>query len=172
MRLPLGSFAAVAIALVACSSTTTGTGGGGTGSGSGGGGGGGGGRRVAVDAVAFCERYSGECGQTELTRAECEQNFGLLRVTLECSQLLQVASCEELAEDGGAVDATCFPACTAPGAQTCNGDGTLTLCSDQARTLVVDCDATCANVAASTYTGTCGTSYAGETSEQDKCWCD
>lgn len=163
--------AAVSLALLAaaagCSSTTTGTGGGSDGSSGGSGTG-----RVSLDAAAMCERYLDECKQTSLDRVTCVKSFSILRVTPECASMLDAATCEELEADGSTVDKACFPSCSTPGQARCNGDDTITICSDAGRSLVSDCTATCRVALSKSYTGVCGKSYGGETATTDKCWCE
>jgi hypothetical protein len=147
---------ALASLVVACSSSSTPTGSSSD--------------RVAIDTTSACNKMINECKQA-ITQADCELSFEFLRVTPECANLFNTASCQDLTANGSSFEDTCFPKCTTPGSQTCNGDGTITICSDQSRTLIGDCAATCQKVLNKSYSGTCGTSYAGQTSDKDKCWC-
>lgn len=148
---------AFASVLFACSSSSTGSGAGGGAHGN------------PVDAPSVCNRLVGECKQP-ITQAQCEQTFGVLLVSADCQAKFNSATCEEINQSGSGFDETCFPDCTAPSTQTCNGDGTITICSDEKRTLVADCAATCKSVS-KTYSGTCGKSFGAQTATSDKCWC-
>ena len=148
--------------LFACSSTSSGTGGAGS-------------NRVALDATTLCNKLIDECKQT-ITQETCDRAFAVMRVTPECSTKLSASTCDELKTTFDGTDETCFPACTAPDTQSCNGDGTITSCSDAGRTLVLDCQATCekASNPPKSFTGTCGLSHNGQQSSdgKEKCWCN
>lgn len=151
--LAVGLFALVGLA---CSSTSSGSGGG-----SG---------LVTIDTASVCGRLINECHQT-ISQAQCEQTFGIVRVSQACVDKFNSATCEEIGQTGSDFDETCFPNCDAKGTQTCNGDGTVTICSDEGRTLIGDCAATCQKILNKSYSGTCGKSFGGQTSDKDKCWC-
>lgn len=158
MRARFASLALTAV-LFACSSSTSGSGGGGS-------------NAVAIDTAKVCDKLLNECKQS-LTQAQCEQTFGILRVSADCAAKFDSATCAEISQSGSDFDEACFPNCTAPGTQTCNGDGTITICSDESRTLVADCAATCqkATNPPTTFSGTCGKTFGAQSADRDKCWC-
>ena len=148
------------VLLIACSSSTSGSGGGGN--------------RASLDAGALCDKLINECKQA-ITPAQCDLVLSVVRVTPECATKINASSCEALNASLNGQDDECFPACTTPGGQTCNGDGTITTCSSSSRTLILDCAATCqkATNPPKTFSGTCGTSFNGQQSGdgEEKCWC-
>ena len=150
----------------ACTTTTTGTG---TGTGTGT-------ARVALDGEALCDRYVNTCGGAEVPYNECVDTYTLLRVAPACVDAMNALTCEELLSDSeSSADAVCSPPCSTEGSQSCNGDGTISMCvrsksSGDLRTLTVDCSALCA-ANTLTFSGICGTTYEGVTDEKQKCWC-
>ena len=148
----------VGVLLIACSSSTSGSGS----------------DRASLDANALCDKLINECKQT-ITPASCDLVLSVMRVTPECATKINAASCDVLAVSFNGNDDECFPPCTTPGTQSCNGDGTLTTCSNSSRTLVLDCAATCqkATNPPKTFSGTCGTSFGAQQSDdgKEKCWC-
>jgi hypothetical protein len=126
--------------------------------------------RVALDANAFCNKAVTSCGTGKAKLSECLAAFAAVRVSPECADALLNASCSDLASTTSSVDSICFPPCSTPGT-TCNGDGTLSICGNASKTLVYDCKTSCSTVSGNTWTGICGKSAEGKTSEQDKCWC-
>lgn len=148
------------VVLLACSSSTSGSGGASN--------------RTALNAGALCDKLINECKQS-ITPASCDLVLSVVRVTPECATKINSASCEVLNTSFNGQDDECFPACTNPGGQTCNGDGTITTCSSSSRTLILDCAATCqkATTPPKTFSGTCGTSFGNQHSQdgEEKCWC-
>lgn len=151
--------------ILACSSTTTVTGTTG---------------RVALDGDILCTRAKacGDAGVSASSTDNCIKAFKLLRVTPACADALNAATCEELQADHPAFEPTCFPSCSEKNT-TCNGDSTITSCSASEsnptvfKLYVFDCNETCTSVlgGASTWSGTCGKTYSGQTGASDKCWC-
>lgn len=133
-------------------------------------------KRVALDAQAFCDRYIGECGATEVTMDECVQTSTVLRVAPACRDAMNTTTCDELLADDSSAEKLCFPSCSAEGSQKCNGDGTITTCvasasSGALRTYVLDCAAVCTTSGFESWSGVCGTAYQGQAADEDKCWC-
>jgi hypothetical protein len=134
--------------------------------------------RVAIDANAVCNRDVNTCGDTTSTVDQCFKTMSVLRVTQECVDAIDAASCSDLKSDNPTFAATCFPPCSVS-STTCNADGTLSAChadsSGNLTTVVVDCAAGCRNSVVSgvvgTWTGVCGKSYQGRTDSKDLCWC-
>jgi len=127
--------------------------------------GGGGATSAAAAASQFCATAT-SCGQTV---SMCQGLFSALLLSESCQQDLENVTCAQLAAPSPpAWWSSCFPPCTGSGS-TCNGDSTITICSDDA-TLLVDCSGVCA-AESLTYTGTCATSYGSQTSTTPKCWC-
>jgi hypothetical protein len=146
--------------LLACSSTSTGSGGGGA-------------HGSPLDVGTACNKFVNECKQP-ITQAQCEATFGVLLVSADCANKVNTATCQEITQSGSSFDETCFPNCTSPDTQTCNGDGTITICSKDSRTLVADCAATCEKAVSppAKWTGTCGKQFGTQPpSDKDKCWC-
>ncbi|MBN9161784.1 MAG: hypothetical protein J0I07_12530, partial [Myxococcales bacterium] len=65
---------------------------------------------------------------------------------------------------------TCFPPCSGTLA-TCNGDGSLTVCTTAGTTNVLDCEQACKADRGRAYSGTCGLSYGVQVSDRPQCWC-
>lgn len=156
----LASSCVLGVMLLACSSSTSGSGGGSN--------------RVGVDSASLCDKLINECKQS-ITPASCDVVLSVVRVTPECATKLGSAACDVLNASFAGNDDECFPSCTNPGGQTCNGDGTITTCSTSSRSFVLDCEATCQKVSnpPKTFSGTCGTSFGAQQSEdgKEKCWC-
>jgi hypothetical protein len=135
---------------------------------------------VALDAQAFCNKDVTTCGDTSTgTVDECQANAALLRVTQSCAALINGATCDDLLNPTSSFANTCFPPCKTPG-NTCDVDGkTITDCegdssdggTSTSRSIIIDCAAGCQSQSL-TYTGTCGTSFDGQTSDTPQCWCD
>jgi hypothetical protein len=128
--------------------------------------------RVAFDGNQFCSRLVTECQDTSVTVADCQTVFQALLVTQACASGLPNASCADLENDQSAITLECFPKCSTPGVITCNGDGTVTKCTDQGAKSVVDCARLCQAVAKAQWSGVCGKTYQTQTSDNDKCWCE
>ncbi len=119
-----------------------------------------------VDAKSLCDLVT-QCGAST-SLDDCEASIGALLVSDSCQSGLDKATCSDL-DDNAALEETCFPKCTSPGTTHCNGSYA-TQCNDSGRTYNVDCAAAC-TASSMTYTGTCGSSYQGLTSDKDQCWC-
>ncbi len=124
---------------------------------------------VPIDTTVLCPKLVDECAQP-LTAPGCKKQYGSLRVTATCAAAIKTANCTDLGSTSSAVSASCFPPCTGTLA-TCNADGTITLCTDTGASQVADCTASCIAEGYSIWTGTCGTTYEGQTSAQAQCWC-
>jgi hypothetical protein len=117
-------------------------------------------------ATQFCSKVS-SCGGAI---AMCQADFSAVVVSPSCQDMLANVSCADLsAATPPAWWTSCFAPCSASSQPTCNGDGTVTTCSEGS-TLVLECTGVCSALSL-TYTGTCGTSYNGQTSATAKCWC-
>jgi len=141
------------LALVACSGSTEGTGEP---------------TRQALDVPAFCAKLIDECKDTSVTKADCESTFTSLRVSPECANGFSSAACVDVSKRGG----LCFPSCTA-NAQACNGDGTITTCTTDGRSITLDCAGVCTS-SNKKFTGTCADSYGTQKSVdgRPRCWCE
>lgn len=149
---------------------TPGANNGGGNSGGGGGDGTTGTSRVALDVKSFCNKAVTTCGDNATSESDCEAMFAAVRVTQDCATALLNASCDDLAGGSGAVG-SCFPSCTTPGATTCNGDGTLSVCGNASKALVYDCATTCTEVGKSG-SGKCGTANDNSGNSGQKCLCN
>jgi hypothetical protein len=125
---------------------------------------------VAIDADTLCTRLIKECGQQALQQ-DCISTFFPLRVTAACKSAIPTASCADLTSTTSSISTMCFPSCSTSTAPVCNGDGTITLCNSAGSTQRKDCRDTCTAGGYTAWTGSCGTTYAGETSTQAQCWC-
>ena len=128
-----------------------------------------------LDAQSFCSKYVNTCmgGGTVDT---CLQTASALRVTQGCADAMKSASCNDLKSTTAPVNDTCFPKCDKPNTATCESDNqALDSCDSDGRTQVFDCKKSCSATSSTSgapfYSGTCGTSYQGQTSQQPKCWC-
>lgn len=125
---------------------------------------------VALNADGLCNRLINECGyQTQ--QVDCINTFHPLLVTAGCNSGIPGASCADLLSNTSAIATLCFPKCTTGTAPVCNGNGTLTSCTSTGNTHVNSCDVSCTADGYTAWTGSCGTSYAGETAPQAQCWC-
>jgi hypothetical protein len=118
----------------------------------------------ACQTVAPCE------GDTQ---AECEQGLCPVIFSEQCLQAIEAAPCEDTVQESPSYNDLCFPPCS-DGVQTCNGNQ-IALCApfpDQDRQATLECSDVC-ELNGSTYSGTCGTSYMGQTSSTggDVCFC-
>lgn len=126
---------------------------------------GGGGGSSGSFATQFCAKVS-SCGQS---LPLCQGAFSALVLSSSCQQMLDGLTCTDLsAPTPPAWFSSCFPSCSTM-SSACNGDGTITEC-DGTFQYVYECTGIC-TAESLTYTGTCGTSYAGNTSTTAKCWC-
>jgi hypothetical protein len=150
--------ASMSLGSLACSSTTTG---GDDGSKS----------RIALDADSFCDQLIA-CSATEQTFEQCTQTYEALRASPACAEAVKVATCEDLQSSTSETINLCFPQCGSPGSAVCNGDGTITQCGSGGRSVTVDCASGCTAGGFARWTGECGTTYRGQTSDSAKCWCE
>jgi hypothetical protein len=126
--------------------------------------------REPIAAAALCRRLVGECNDTTVTVDSCVRSFGAVLVTRACAEGLAAATCRDLTTTGSPVLERCFPRCSGALA-ACNGDGTITTCTAGGTTNVLDCQAACEIDGSRSYSGTCGTSYQGQSSDRPQCWC-
>jgi len=125
---------------------------------------------VALNADALCNRLITDCQQTVLQQT-CIAQYHPLKVTAACNTAIGSATCADLTSTTSTVSNTCFPPCTAGTAAVCNNDGTVTLCNDTGLTHRNDCEISCQTDGYTHWTGSCGTTYAGQTAAQPQCWC-
>lgn len=125
--------------------------------------------RRPINAEKLCSRLVTECGQP-VTMEDCERQFTAILVTGTCADALSSASCAELTSSTSYVQDACFPPCTGTLA-TCNGDGSITICTTAGTTNVLDCEDACKADGARAYSGTCGLSYGAQVSDRPQCWC-
>ncbi len=100
----------------------------------------------------------------------CQRQFTAVLVSGTCADALSSASCADLTSSTSPVVDTCFPPCSGTLA-SCNGDGSITICTSAGTTNVLDCEEACKADGGRAYSGTCGTSYGAQVSEQPQCWC-
>lgn len=123
----------------------------------------------ACTAVGACEGEEG--------RQECEALFELIVPSEACLAAMETASCEDHAVEPPPYEDVCLPPCDGTESPRCNGDGTLTRCSELSEggmaMTTIRCAAACEDSGLS-FTGTCGTQHEGQTSEsgEDRCWCE
>lgn len=125
--------------------------------------------RSPIDSAKLCNRLVNECGQ-QTTIAECQRQFAAILVTPACATGLTVASCRDLTLTTSSVATACFPPCSGT-ISSCNGDGTITTCTTNGTTEVLDCAAACQADGDRAYSGTCGTTYGQEVADTPQCWC-
>jgi hypothetical protein len=132
---------------------------------------------TTLDAQTFCNQYVNTCkGGGGETVDQCLQTARALRVSQACADAMKNATCSDLTNDNAPLNDTCFPKCDKPNTATCEGDGqALDSCNSSGRAQVFDCKQSCAATATTSgqpfFSGTCGTSYQGQTSSQPQCWC-
>jgi hypothetical protein len=125
--------------------------------------------RVQVDANTLCTRLINQCGQS-IILADCIKSYASLRVDPTCMTGIASATCADLGDPSSAVMQTCFPPCNGTLA-SCNGDGTISTCTQEGATQVFDCRDYCISQGFTAYTGTCDVSYQGQTAAAPQCWC-
>lgn len=124
----------------------------------------------ALDVQGFCARLANECG-AGVDQATCVRTYLPVRVTNDCATLVTTATCADLLSSASTVSQTCFPTCTSSVLATCNGNGTITVCTDNGVQNVDDCQATCTSQGYSGWTGICASTYNGQVADRDQCWC-
>lgn len=172
----LSILAASAVAVVGCepypgstgTSASASSSGAGTSGGSGEGGGSGSSRRP-INAEKLCSRLVNECKQAT-TEDACRRQFVAVLVTGTCADALSAATCAELLAPRSIVLDTCFPPCGGTLA-SCNGDGSITICTSAGTTNVLDCEDACRADGNRAYSGTCGLSFGAQVSNAPQCWC-
>jgi hypothetical protein len=125
--------------------------------------------REQLDYTTLCQRLIAQCGQA-INSADCVRSYASLRVTPTCKNGIAQATCDDLSNPASAVETACFPPCNGMLAQ-CNGDGTITTCTPDGITQVLDCQGYCLAQGFTGYTGTCAATYQGQTSASPQCWC-
>ncbi|MBX3263815.1 MAG: hypothetical protein KF782_29345, partial [Labilithrix sp.] len=125
--------------------------------------------RRPINSDKLCSRLITECGQA-ITMETCRRQFTAILVTGACADALAAASCTDLTTSSSPVLDTCFPPCSGALA-TCNGDGSITVCTTAGTTNVLDCEEACKADGARAYSGTCGTSDGAQISDTPQCWC-
>jgi hypothetical protein len=126
---------------------------------------------VAFDASQLCDLLVNKCAEpgATLTMADCLKDVPLVVVPPDCKAAFDKASAEATCTTGNDVINTCFPSCDAATVKpACDGTN-IQLCSNNL-TYTYPCDKVCAAVNG-TFTGTCGSTFAGQTSPTDKCFC-
>lgn len=127
---------------------------------------------VALPADALCKHLINDCQQTFDSESACLANYLPLRVSSACASAVATASCTDLADPSSAISQSCFPTCDATSTPaTCHADGTITLCTTSATTHVNDCKQSCVSDGYTSWTGSCGTTFDGQTADQSQCWC-
>ncbi len=124
----------------------------------------------ALDVNGFCARLANECG-AGVDAATCVRTYTPVRVTTACATAVTTATCADLLNASSTVSQTCFPTCTSSALATCNGNGTITVCTESGVQNVDDCQATCIAQGAAAWTGICASTYNGQVSDRDQCWC-
>ena len=124
----------------------------------------------ALDVIGFCARLTNECG-SGIDQATCVRTYTPVRVTTGCATAVTTATCADLLSVSSTVSQTCFPTCTSSTLATCNGNGTITVCTEIGVQNVDDCSATCTAQGYSAWTGICASTYNGQVSDRDQCWC-
>lgn len=119
-----------------------------------------------ADRGAVCDKMV-SCGQFS-TVDECELALGTMQLSSPCLKAMNSASCADHALAEPSYWAVCWDQCSVE-AQHCSGD-TMQYC-DGTWELIFRCEGVCAT-GDGTYSGVCGTSYNGQTSETDVCWCE
>ncbi len=125
--------------------------------------------RRPINSEKLCTRLIGECKQS-VTMEACKSQFTAVLVTGACADALATGSCADLTSSTSPLLETCFPPCSGTLA-SCNGDGSITICTTAGTTNVLDCEEACKADGARAYSGTCGTSYGAQVSERPQCWC-
>lgn len=126
VRCLLGIVAAATLTLGACSSAGTSSDN----------------RTVPFDAVPFCTKVLGECGQQGMTQADCVANYSAVVISPACASQMKTATCAQLL--GSDLDAVCTPSCSPAGGYACDG-AFINACSSNAQSLRIDCAKLCAS---------------------------
>ena len=126
--------------------------------------------RVQLDVERLCGRLVNEWGQGT-TLADCRRQYVAVLVTSTCASALTSAACADLISSTSSVNTTCFPACSGALA-SCNGDGTITICTESGTTTILSCAEECQAEGTGTYKGTCGQTLKDQTADRPQCWCE
>lgn len=118
------------------------------------------------DAIEACQGAGG--------RMECEMVFGIAEVSDSCLAAVEAAPCEEHAKPEPNYVDECFPPCDLASV-TCDDDGKVTKCEEfgggERRQISLRCSDVC-ETEHLMFTGVCGKTHDGRTSEEDVCWCE
>jgi len=125
--------------------------------------------RRPINSEKLCTRLIEECGQV-VTMEDCKRQFVAILVTGACADALATGSCADLTSSTSPIISTCFPPCSGT-LSTCNGDGSVTICTTSGTTNVLDCEEACKADGARAYSGTCGLSFGAQVSDRPQCWC-
>jgi hypothetical protein len=130
---------------------------------------------TSLDAQAFCTMNVTTCNNGG-TLDSCLETARALRVSQACADAMKTATCKDLSDSTAPLNDTCFPKCDTPNTATCESDNNaLDKCDSDGRFQVFDCAKSCSATGGRTglpfFTGTCGTSYQGQTSADAVCWC-
>lgn len=117
-------------------------------------------------AVHLCARLDA----CMIAMASCVPTYRAIVYGASCQSALLSASCSDLSSPSTTGPlAACFPACGAPGSATCSGS-TYTECTTSGVAQTWHCEGRCA-LSGTTFTGTCGDAFEGQTSAAPMCWC-
>jgi hypothetical protein len=172
------SLAVLALTFVACepypgsgttSSSSSSSSSGASGSSGSSGGSSGSSMRRPINSEKLCTRLISECRQA-VTMEACLAQFTGVLVTGACADALATGSCADLTTSSSPLLDVCFPPCSGT-LSSCNGDGSITICTTAGTTNVLDCETACKADGARAYSGTCGTSYGAQVSDRPRCWC-
>jgi hypothetical protein len=127
----------------------------------------------ASDVSAICEHFV-SCGVPDslgapLTQAKCEADNAGWIPGAGCVLAYEKAACADLyGEPPAPVIAACYPKCTTT---TCSPDQKMITSCGNIGAATYDCKTSCERNG-KTYSGTCGTTYGGQTSAGGPmCWC-
>lgn len=127
---------------------------------------------VPIGADALCKHLINDCQQVFDSQSACLANYLPLRVSSACASSVATAACTDLADPSSAISQTCFPTCDATTTPaTCHADGTITICTTAATLHVNDCKQSCVSDGYTSWTGSCGTTFDGQTADTSQCWC-
>jgi hypothetical protein len=141
--------------------------------------GGGGGAGSGND---FASQICAKLSSCSFPVSNCQAAFAAVVLSSSCQSTLLNASCSDLgASPPPASLLACIPNCTGTMTctgssasvtnSTCNGDGTVTECTNGSQ-FTYSCDGVCA-AEGKTYVGTCALTYNGQSSPSGcpSCWC-
>jgi hypothetical protein len=120
---------------------------------------------------SFAQQFCSKLSSCNVSVMNCEASASAIVLSSSCQSTVLSASCTDLTTSPVPASlASCFPPCTNTGAQTCNGDGTITVCNS-GNAYKYECTGVCSTESKS-YTGTCSATYMGQTAPNGQtCWC-